>query len=986
MGKPSRRLGHAVELRILGRVGLLTQGREVDLGATKVRGLLGFLSFKANELVHVDRIAEALWDDDMPAEPGKVLQTYVSRLRRVLKAAGCPVELTNAHRSYRLDVDRSTVDFHRFRAMIHAGQRARGNGDLAAAAEHFAAALTLWGGPPLADLDTYWARRTRETLTTGDFLTAQCALFDTKLSLGDRDFVLAGLPPLLSDHPTDERLATRWIRTLAATDRADEVPVFVREYASRLLEELGVQPPPELIKAAQEATTRKPIPPRRPAPPRDTPDFTGRAEILAQMDALLSRTVEVVALDGPPGIGKTTLVRHWAHLRLDRFPHGVLYVDLAGYSDTPLVEPHAVMGVFLAELGVTPTRIPDTTNERAALLRDLLSSRSVLVFLDNARDSNHVRPLLEATSKCPTLITSRQRMSGITVRDGVELLSVPALSSDEAAALLAKRIGARASDDPAGFARLVELCQGLPLALRIVGEHVAMRPAVPIGELAAELARRLLDAGSHGDDHTTTLRCTFAVSYRALRAPEQRLFRLLGLHPGARFSVHAVRALAGTHDVENLLDSLVGAHLIAQEGAGRYCTHDLLHAYATDVAEDEPPESGSRAIRRMFDWYFWSACLARAYLLDNNQTVPALAAAEPVEEMTFASKDEALRWLVTERQNLVGCAYRAAALGYHEHVWRIAACMFILSRRDDPRDLLDLHELGRRSAELLGNDSAAGGCLNNKGVIYVRLNDEENASRCFELAYEAFTKAGDEVGLAVFTHNTGFMRLQLGQPAEAVKWLTKSLAMHSRAGGERHIANSHRSLGDAYVMLDRFAEAKSHYRQSLFASQKISDLAGQATSLSRLAKLAMTEDQLDDAVRYGDAALDMFDRVQFDEAGTANALLVLADARLRRDEPVTAGALAREALNRHQEAGNVSGQVDALILLGHALSAAGEHTEAASTWATGKLLTPTSDPRGKVLDELLEAGATRPVPVPRTENTVGGNDVSEVRQSVGTTD
>jgi tetratricopeptide (TPR) repeat protein len=319
-------------------------------------------------------------------------------------------------------------------------------------------------------------------------------------------------------------------------------------------------------------------------------------------------------------------------------------------------------------------------------------------------------------------------------------------------------------------------------------------------------------------------------------------------------------------------------------------------------------------------------------------------------------------------------------------VWRIAACMTILSRRDDPRDLLDLHELGRRAAEILDNDSAVGGCLNNKGVIYLRLNDEENARRCFELAYEAFTKAGDELGLAVFSHNTGFVRLQLGQPVEAIKWLTKSLAMHSRVSSERHIGNSHRSLGDAYLMLDRFAEAKSHYRQSLFASQKISDLAGQATILSRLAKLAMAEDQLDDAITYGDAALEMFDRVQFDEDGTANALLVLAAAHLRRDEPVTAVALAREAFNRHQETGNVSGQIDALILLGHALSAAGEHTEAASTWATAKLLTPTSDPRTEVLGDLLEAGAARPVPVPRAADTVGGNEVHGARQSVGTAD
>ena len=977
-----------MELRILGRVRLRMQ-EQIDVGATKVRGLLGYLSYKANELVHVDRIAEALWDGDMPGDPGKALQTYVSRLRRVLRDAGCPAGLTHAYRSYRFDVDPSTVDFHRFRTTMREGQRARGGGHQEAAAELFAAALALWEGPPLADLDTGWARRLRETLVTSELLTAHCALFDTRLSLGDHDFVLGGLPPLLSDHPTDERLAIRWIRALAAADRADEVPVFFREFAGRLRDDLAAQPSAELIKTAREATTPRSAPaaPRRPAPPRDTPDFTGRAAILAELDALLNptdRVVDVVALDGPPGIGKTTLVRHWARTRMPWFPDGVLYVDLAGYSDTPLAEPHAVMAGLLADLGVNPTRIPDTTNERAALLRDLLSSRSVLVFLDNARDSNHVRPLLEATTPCPALITSRQRLSGITYWGGVHLLSIPALPPDEATVLLAKRIGPRAADDPAAFAKLVELCQGLPMALRIVGEHVAMRPTAPIGELGTELSqtKRLLDAGCHGDDHVTTLRCAFSLSYRALRPAEQRLFRLLGLHPSTRFSVPAVRALAGG-DVEHLLDALVGAHLVTQEGAGRYSVHDLLHVYAADtVHEDEEPDERARAIRRQFDWYFGSVLNARAYLLDNNQPVPALAPAEPISVMTFASNEEALRWLVTERPNLVACTYRAADLGYHDHVWRFAACLTVLSRREDPRDLLDLLELGRRSAELLGNTKAVGGCLNNKGVIHVRLNDEENARHCFDLAYEAFTKARDELGLAVFTQNTGSIRLQLGQPAEAIEWFTTSLAMYSRVSGERHIASTHRGLGDAYRMLDRFAEARSHYRQSLYTSQKIGDLSGQATSLSKLAQLAVDETHLDEAIAYGEAALDMFDRVQLDQNGTASALLVLATAHLRLGTPTAAITLAWEAVRRYEEIGNVAGRVDSLILLGRAQAAAGDAAQAASTWTTAELLAPATDPRAAVLHDLLAAGAAQPVPAPREEAEVGGTPPRVTRESV----
>ena len=967
-----------MQLRILGRVHLLMQV-PVAVASTKVRGLLGYLSFRANEWVHVDRIAEALWDGDEPVDPGKALQTHASRLRSVFRAAGCPAELTNQHRSYRLELDQSTVDYHRFVSTIRAGHRARGDGDHLAAAEHFAAALSLWAGPPLADLDTQWARRFRETMTARHLIPAHCALFDTRLALGDHDFVLDELPPLLSDHPTDDRLAARWVRALAAAGRAEEVPVFFREFAGRLLVDLAVQPSSELVQAVRDATVRRPPPTRtahRPAPPRGTSYFTGRDSIVEQLDRFLTvedRIVDVVALDGPPGIGKTALVKHWARRRLARFPDGVLHVDLAGYSDAPLIEPHAVMAMLLAELGVNPTQIPSSTHDRAAYLRHLLSARAVLVVLDNARDSGHVRPLLEATSSCPALITSRQRLTGITYRDSVQLLSIPALSPEEATELLAKRIGGRASDDPSAYIRLVELCQGLPLALGIVGEHVAMRPAAPMGELVDELrqTKRLLDAGSHGDDHATTLRSTFSLSYRALRPAERRLFGLLGLHPGARFSVHAVCALAGDTrvEVEYLLDALVGAHLVDQEGAGYYGVHDLLHMYAADtVQEDEPTAERASATRRMLDWYLRSARRARTYLLGDD--VPELVPAEPVAELSFGSTDEALRWLVTERANLVACTYRAAKLGYHGHVWRLAACLNVLNRHEDPRDLLEIHELGSRSAELAGDTAAVGGCFNNEGAIHVRLDDRTNAARCFALAHRAFTAAGDEHGLAVITHNTGIVRLRMGQPAEAITWLTKALDMHRRSDSQRSVARSHRCLGDAYRMLDRFTEARSHYWQSLYLSQTLNDLAGQAKSLWRMAKLSLDEGELEEVIGYGEAALAMFGRVHVDQDGTAAALFVLATAHLHRGEHSIAVSMARESARRYQGAGNPSGRVDALIVLGRALAATGELTEAARALAMAEPILPAGDPRVDVVRALLDSAPEGTVPVQRTQGAV----------------
>jgi DNA-binding SARP family transcriptional activator/tetratricopeptide (TPR) repeat protein len=956
-------------------------GEYVDVGATKVRGLLGVLAYKNHEPVPAGYLADALWDDDHPPKPDKTVQVYVSRLRAALARTGFAGEIVREHDTYRLAMDSSLVDYRRFRTLASAGRRARGRGEHADAAESFTAAVDLWRGPAIADLRTSWARRVQESLVSTELLPVCCDLFDTKLALGEHEFVLDGLRPLLADHPHDERLAGLWIRALTAADRSSEVPAFFREFSRRLDLETNTPPTAELvriqrnsIRSSTDVLENQRTPVRIPGPPRETPHFTGRTELLARLDELLigpNATASVVALDGRPGVGKTALVRHWARSHSDDFPGGMLHMDLSGYADTSPVEPGTVMGTFLQELGVPAASREVGADQRAALLRRTLTGQRVLVVLDNVRDGAHVRPLLAATANCPVVITSRRRLTSIVVRDGAECLTVPELAANEATALLEKRIGARVSAEPDAVGELVELCERLPLAVRIAAEHVAARPGVPIGDLVDELRQaRLLDAGAHGDEDTTTLRLAFSWSYRALPAEHARMFRMIGLLPGTRFSTSAVAAVGGIDHaaVAGILDALVGAHLVEQEGAGRFRTHDLLRQYAADSARDEPVGQRERAIRRMLAWYVESARNARRLLTADPHDVPALPAGllDTVEPAAFGSEQDARRWFTLERAGAVACARLAAELGEHEVTWRLAACLNVVNDHGDLRELLEVQRLGYRSAGLAGRRHAEAGCLTSMGVLYGKLDENMRAGRCFEQAYHAFQAAGDRLGEAVSLHNIGCVHLQLGEPVTAIGWHRRALAAFAAEHNEFAMAKVHRWLGDDYRALDRYEQASSHYLEAQYMSQKISDLHGLGETLNRLARLNLDVGRPDQAVRSGLAGLHIHDRTG-DRGSAADVLRILATARLELKEYAEAIANATEAAHTHGEMRNTAAQAVALELLAQAHEKAGERPEAQRAWAAAAaLLAPTDAPRA---ESLVDRANTPPpqIPPPRSE-------------------
>ncbi|MFL6121665.1 BTAD domain-containing putative transcriptional regulator [Actinophytocola sp.] len=949
----------------------------MELRTTKVRGLLGVLAFKNNETVSAEYLTHALWDDESPGR-SSTLQVHVSRLRRLLNESACPAVVHTEQDGYRLEIDPSDVDYQRFVNALSTGRRALGRGEHAVAADHFAEAVDLWRGPFIADLRTAWARRQRAALVVRDLLPAHSALFEAKLALGESEFVLERLPALLSDHPYDETLAGQWMRVLADTGRSSEIPAFFRDFSQRLNADLGVAPSPNLVQITEETarggrTGSRPVfAVRVPPLPRDTPHFTGRTELLARLDALLSgpeAAGRVVALDGRPGVGKTALIRYWARRRQGLFPDGILHLDLAGYADVNPVEPSAAMGVFLDELGVPAERIPNAVDERAAMLRDTLAGRRVLVILDNVRDSAHARPMLAATAGCPVVLTSRKRLTGSALRDGAERITVPELRQEEATALVVARSGRRAMTEPDAIDELVDLCERLPLAVRVVAEHVAARTEVPLRELVDELrhTRRLLDAGAQGDDDTVTLRSALSWSYRALRPVDRRVFRMLGLLPNTRFSAAAVAAVGGLDrfEVDQPLDALVGAHLIEQEGAGRYRAHDICREYAADrVQRDESPESRAEAVRRMLTWYVEAARAARSFLIADPHQVPALPSPEPVTPPSFTTKEEAKQWFDLERASLVGLCHRAAKEGHDEAAWRLAACLNVLSGRGDLHELLEVQNLGRAAAARAGRPDAEAGCLTAAGVLHAALRDHQRAAQCFEEAYHAFRAAGDSYGESIAMHNIGSIRLRLGRPAEAIDWHRRALAAFTASHDEWMIGITNRWLGDDHLALGEHAEAHRHYLKSRHLSRKLGDLEGEGRTLNRVARLNLDIGRLDLAVSTGEDALVIHERTG-DRASAAEVLCTLATARTELGAYPTAIAHATEAAATHQGMRNTAGWAQALEVLGNAYAAADDHDQARASWLTAAdLLDSLGDSRAGDLRARAEQPA---VPKPRPE-------------------
>ncbi|GAA0821550.1 ATP-binding protein [Streptosporangium amethystogenes subsp. fukuiense] len=577
------------------------------------------------------------------------------------------------------------------------------------------------------------------------------------------------------------------------------------------------------------------------------------------------RVISVCVIAGTAGVGKTSLALRWAYQVRDRFPDGQLYINLRGYDPGEPVTARDALHRFLVALGVRAHSVPQDPDAAAALYRSRLAGRRVLVVLDNAATPDQVRPLLPGSAGCLTVVTSRNRLSSLAVRDGAHRLTLGTLPEPEAVALLrAVTAGYRPEDDEDKLTELARLCARLPLALRIAAERAVSYPHMRLDDLIADLRDEsaLWDALSTGDDEEAgAVRTVFAWSYRALPEQAARLFRLLGLHPGPEFGLHAAAALAGLPPsrTRQLLDSLVGAHLLEQAAPDRYQFHDLLRAYAADQAQrEEPPEEQEVALRRVLDWYLHTADAAQSWISPAEARLELAPPADGTHPLGFSDYNAAVDWSERDHTSLLQAVRAAASTGQDRLTWQLSA---VLSNAQSPStpvaDWLAVGRLGLAAAGRLGDRVAEGQLLTELGMGYTRINRLTESLECHRNALAIWRELGDRLGEAHSLNLIGLAHLRTRRLDDAARHFEQAAVAFQEQDSAHWEATMLSNLASTHYHAGRLPEAEDAVRRALAAHRSLDNQRGEGNVLRLMSDLQCERGEVEEAMKSAQAALDI---------------------------------------------------------------------------------------------------------------------------------
>ena len=593
---------------LLGPLRVEVDGQEISAPVGKQAVILACLAMWPGQPVTIGVLAHKAWGEKRPENVRSSLHTLVARLRRAVP--GCRISWRQS--GYCLDIHPERIDLHRFRNLVSDAEAlAADNSDQARGL--LEQALDLWRGGALAGLGSDTFERDDCLRLEEERLAALTLRIRLDLAAARYARIVPELRLLTEKYPLHETL---WLLRMQALYGSGQVAAALDCYTTArttFVRELGIQPTArlqELHRAILRDDPRLrnsyragPAAPDSGEPecfsgrcanslPAGLGDFTGREYELATIIQAAGEKngsysgLRVVTIDGMPGIGKTALAVEAAHRCTAQYPDAQIFFDLRGHcASAGAVNSFDALGALLRIMGVSRRQVPDTLVERASLWRMCVADQKILLVLDDAVDAAQVRPLLPGAANCMVLITSRHRIADLEPAD--QCLSLEVLPECEASTLLMRIAGPQRTALDAA-AKVSRLCGALPLALRITGQRLLMRPAWSM----AYMALRLCDEDTRLDELATgsrSLASEFDASYERLDQRSKYLFRVLGRTDKDRFTAADVATLSGmpSRIAESILEVLVNAHLLEQHSLGRYELHDLLRIYASNIAQRE---------------------------------------------------------------------------------------------------------------------------------------------------------------------------------------------------------------------------------------------------------------------------------------------------------------------------------------------------------------------------------------------------------------
>jgi DNA-binding SARP family transcriptional activator len=725
---------------LLGELEVRQDGQLLELPGGPTLSLLAGLLINANRRMSKTDLIWVAWGTDEVKEAQ--LHKRVSAVREVLTKAGRRDDIrTHSRFGYELRVAEEDVDTLLFQRMVREADEAavdgRGEDELTCLRR----ALRLWRGlHPLSNVRSNALRQDILALEQRH-KRAAVRLFGLELDQGNQEGILNELALMAANYPADQRLCEQLMTARYRCGHLTDAAAAYQRYVAALDAETSAPPDPLLrafhfaiargdskaIAAAEAAFARRSQRPARRVVtvPRQLPwpaDLIGRDDAVAAASRLLRGepgTAGPVVVSGPGGVGKTALALSAAHQSIGRFPDGQLFMELQGSSGHP-ADTSEILAQCLRALG--EPQVPETKAERLATYRTLLADRRVLVVLDDAADGAQVADLVPGNPRCAVLVTARRRLPELV--GGRHLAPLAPLQPTDAMQLFLHVVRNADIDlerDGGAAQRVVALCGGLPLALRIAGAlRVHDHPRA-----TAELANRLMRLGPQALEYgNLSVTRTIGTGLERLDVGARRLFLALGLVRLARFGLWTAAALLGGEDAAAALSQLAGSFMIEPLGSGlRYRFHDLTWEYARRRALCESVADGETVPERAYRALLTLTRRAHARLYGGDfevvhSDVPDWdAPAEALAEVDASP----LAWFEKERLNIRAAIEHCAELNLAEVCWDLAVSAHeFYTIRGYFDDWYATHQVALRACQAVGDRRGEGillACLNQPMLV-----------------------------------------------------------------------------------------------------------------------------------------------------------------------------------------------------------------------------------------------------------------------------